>query len=111
MSVFLQFEGQRNKLSACDGNEIDTMFVDRRRVGGQNGQTLVNGCAPLLLIVGCFHFTSDVGASFYQPFTPPQVICCEGNAGFYEVGCMNTPLEGEQSCGSWPSPVVGGAPF
>lgn len=28
----------------------------------------------------------------------PQVICCEGNAGFYEVGCMNTPLEGEGSC-------------
>lgn len=24
-----------------------------------------------------------------------QVICCEGNAGFYEVGCMNTPLDGE----------------
>lgn len=26
---------------ACDGNEIDTMFVDRRRDGGQIGQTLV----------------------------------------------------------------------
>lgn len=25
---------------------------------------------------------------------PPQVICCEGNAGFYEVGCVSTPLEG-----------------
>ncbi|KAF3839277.1 hypothetical protein F7725_017994 [Dissostichus mawsoni] len=56
-----EFDGQRNKLVACDGNEIDTMFVDRRREGGQKGQTLV--------------------------------ICCEGNAGFYEVGCMNTPLE------------------
>uniref|UniRef100_A0A8U8AYX9 Phosphatidylserine Lipase ABHD16 N-terminal domain-containing protein n=1 Tax=Geospiza parvula TaxID=87175 RepID=A0A8U8AYX9_GEOPR len=22
------------------------------------------------------------------------VICCEGNAGFYEVGCLSTPLEG-----------------
>lgn len=50
---FLQCEGQRNKLLACDGNEIDTMFVDRRRVGGQNGQTLVNGCIPPLLIVVC----------------------------------------------------------
>uniref|UniRef100_A0A669D1T4 Abhydrolase domain containing 16A, phospholipase n=1 Tax=Oreochromis niloticus TaxID=8128 RepID=A0A669D1T4_ORENI len=59
-----EFDGQRNKLVACDGNEIDTMFVDRRRDGGQNGQTLV--------------------------------ICCEGNAGFYEVGCMNTPLEGKE---------------
>uniref|UniRef100_A0A8K9XF31 Abhydrolase domain containing 16A, phospholipase n=1 Tax=Oncorhynchus mykiss TaxID=8022 RepID=A0A8K9XF31_ONCMY len=57
-------EGQRNKLVACDGNEIDTMFVDRRREEGLHGQTLV--------------------------------ICCEGNAGFYEVGCMNTPLEGKE---------------
>lgn len=24
-----------------------------------------------------------------------QVICCEGNAGFYEVGCVSTPLEGK----------------
>lgn len=28
------------------------------------------------------------------PSLPPQVICCEGNAGFYEVGCVSTPLEG-----------------
>lgn len=28
-----------------------------------------------------------------------QVICCEGNAGFYEVGCMNTPLDGKHFCG------------
>lgn len=41
ISVTLQFDGQRNKLVACDGNEIDTMFVDRRRDGGLNGQTLV----------------------------------------------------------------------
>ncbi len=26
---------------ACDGNEIDTMFVDRRKDGGQAGKTLV----------------------------------------------------------------------
>lgn len=43
-----QFDGQRNKLVACDGNEIDTMFVDRRRDGGQNSQTLVNVCSDLL---------------------------------------------------------------
>uniref|UniRef100_A0A3Q0S7J5 Abhydrolase domain containing 16A, phospholipase n=1 Tax=Amphilophus citrinellus TaxID=61819 RepID=A0A3Q0S7J5_AMPCI len=71
-----EFDGQRNKLVACDGNEIDTMFVDRRRDGGQNGQTLV--------------------------------ICCEGNAGFYEVGCMNTPLEGYSVLG-WNHPGFGGS--
>lgn len=35
---------------ACDGNEIDTMFVDRRRDGGPNGQTLVNVCNDLLFL-------------------------------------------------------------
>uniref|UniRef100_A0AAQ6AIN9 Monoacylglycerol lipase ABHD16A n=1 Tax=Amphiprion ocellaris TaxID=80972 RepID=A0AAQ6AIN9_AMPOC len=72
-----EFDGQRNKLVACDGNNIDTMFVDRRRDGGQNGQTLV--------------------------------ICCEGNAGFYEVGCMNTPLEGGYSVLGWNHPGFGGS--
>ncbi|KAM8847101.1 phosphatidylserine lipase ABHD16A [Synchiropus picturatus] len=72
-----EFDGQRNKLVACDGNEIDTMFVDRRRDGGQKGQTLV--------------------------------ICCEGNAGFYEVGCMNTPLEGGYSVLGWNHPGFGGS--
>ncbi|XP_047651075.1 phosphatidylserine lipase ABHD16A isoform X4 [Phacochoerus africanus] len=54
--------GRRAKLLACDGNEIDTMFVDRRGTAEPQGQKLV--------------------------------ICCEGNAGFYEVGCVSTPLEG-----------------
>uniref|UniRef100_A0A4W5PMN4 Abhydrolase domain containing 16A, phospholipase n=1 Tax=Hucho hucho TaxID=62062 RepID=A0A4W5PMN4_9TELE len=72
-----EFEGQRNKLVACDGNEIDTMFVDRRRDEGQHGQTLV--------------------------------ICCEGNAGFYEVGCMNTPLEGGYSVLGWNHPGFAGS--
>ncbi|KAG9344973.1 hypothetical protein JZ751_009513 [Albula glossodonta] len=72
-----RFEGQRNKLVACDGNEIDTMFVDRRRDGGERGKTLV--------------------------------ICCEGNAGFYEVGCMNTPLDGGYSVLGWNHPGFAGS--
>ncbi|XP_041963971.1 phosphatidylserine lipase ABHD16A isoform X1 [Alosa sapidissima] len=72
-----ELNGQRSKLIACDGNEIDTMFVDRRSEGGANGKTLV--------------------------------ICCEGNAGFYEVGCMNTPLEGGYSVLGWNHPGFGGS--
>ncbi|XP_056618269.1 phosphatidylserine lipase ABHD16A [Triplophysa dalaica] len=72
-----EYEGQRNKLVACDGNEVDTMFVDRRRDGGPHSKTLV--------------------------------ICCEGNAGFYEVGCMNTPLEGGYSVLGWNHPGFGGS--
>ncbi|KAM8870237.1 phosphatidylserine lipase ABHD16A [Spinachia spinachia] len=74
-----EFDGQRNKLVACDGNEIDTMFVDRRKAGEQAGRTLV--------------------------------ICCEGNAGFYEVGCMNTPLShaADYSVLGWNHPGFGGS--
>ncbi|XP_062847940.1 phosphatidylserine lipase ABHD16A [Trichomycterus rosablanca] len=71
------YGGQRNKLMACDGNEIDTMFVDRRETRGSNSKTLV--------------------------------ICCEGNAGFYEVGCMNTPLEGGYSVLGWNHPGFAGS--
>uniref|UniRef100_A0A8B9KJX4 Abhydrolase domain containing 16A n=1 Tax=Astyanax mexicanus TaxID=7994 RepID=A0A8B9KJX4_ASTMX len=72
-----EYDGQRNKLVACDGNEIDTMFVDRRGQRGPHGKTLV--------------------------------ICCEGNAGFYEVGCMNTPLDGGYSVLGWNHPGFAGS--
>ncbi|KAF4088461.1 hypothetical protein AMELA_G00082650 [Ameiurus melas] len=72
-----EYDGQRNKLVACDGNRIDTMFVDRRGNRGPNGKTLV--------------------------------ICCEGNAGFYEVGCMNTPLDGGYSVLGWNHPGFAGS--
>lgn len=55
--IMSQFDGQRNKIVACDGNEIDTMFVDRRRDGGQNGQTLVNACNHLLCLCLGLYFS------------------------------------------------------
>ncbi|KAM4643578.1 phosphatidylserine lipase ABHD16A isoform 2-T2 [Amazona ochrocephala] len=69
--------GQRAKLLACDGNEIDAMVIDRRGRGGARGNTLV--------------------------------ICCEGNAGFYEVGCLCTPLEAGYSVLGWNHPGFGGS--
>uniref|UniRef100_A0AAR2II52 Phosphatidylserine Lipase ABHD16 N-terminal domain-containing protein n=1 Tax=Pygocentrus nattereri TaxID=42514 RepID=A0AAR2II52_PYGNA len=74
-----EYDGQRNKLISCDGNEIDAMFVDRRGERGPNGKTLV--------------------------------ICCEGNAGFYEVGCMNTPLDGKRLSSRLCPSLVQGVPF
>ncbi|XP_064407910.1 phosphatidylserine lipase ABHD16A isoform X2 [Latimeria chalumnae] len=65
-------QGKRAKLVACDGNEIDTMFVDQRQNTRSEGKKLV--------------------------------ICCEGNAGFYEVGCMSTPLEAGYSVLGWNHP-------
>lgn len=37
------------------------------------------------------------------------VICCEGNAGFYEVGCMATPMEAGHSVLGWNHPGFGGS--
>jgi len=69
-------EGQRFKLKTRDNNEIDSMFVDRRKKGG-NGNTLV--------------------------------ICSEGNAGFYEIGIMVTPLKCNYSVLGWNHPGFGGS--
>ncbi|KAL8568210.1 hypothetical protein ACOMHN_027733 [Nucella lapillus] len=74
-----QKKGQRAKLLTEDHNEIDTMFVDRRRPGSHhgNGNTLV--------------------------------VCCEGNAGFYEMGCSGTPLESGYSVLGWNHPGFAGS--
>ncbi|XP_040179443.1 phosphatidylserine lipase ABHD16A [Rana temporaria] len=72
-----EYQGKRAKLLACDGNEIDTIFVDRRGSGDSTGSKLV--------------------------------ICCEGNAGFYEVGCVSTPLEAGYSVLGWNHPGFAGS--
>ncbi|KAJ6652943.1 hypothetical protein lerEdw1_010301 [Lerista edwardsae] len=69
--------GKRAKLLACDGNEIDTMFMDRRMTSHPQGKKLV--------------------------------ICCEGNAGFYEVGCLSTPLDARYSVLGWNHPGFAGS--
>lgn len=79
-----RYHGRRAKLVACDGNEIDTMFMDRRQHPGKHGHGL------------------------------RLVICCEGNAGFYEMGCLSAPLEAGYSVLGWNHPGFGGstgAPF
>ncbi|XP_078502133.1 phosphatidylserine lipase ABHD16A [Lissotriton helveticus] len=72
-----EYNGKRAKLVACDGNEIDTMFMDRRESGNVRGKKLV--------------------------------ICCEGNAGFYEVGCLSTPLDAGYSVLGWNHPGFAGS--
>ncbi|XP_070581655.1 phosphatidylserine lipase ABHD16A-like [Ptychodera flava] len=74
-----EYNGQRAKLLARDGNSIDTMFIDRRNKEEQfsNGNTLV--------------------------------VCCEGNAGFYEIGCTCTPVEGGYSVLGWNHPGFAGS--
>ncbi|XP_067830044.1 phosphatidylserine lipase ABHD16A isoform X2 [Heptranchias perlo] len=72
-----EHQGKRAKLIACDGNQIDTVFVDRRAAESERGKKLV--------------------------------ICCEGNAGFYEVGCVSTPLEAGYSVLGWNHPGFAGS--
>ncbi|XP_042835825.1 protein ABHD16B [Panthera tigris] len=74
-----RYRGRRAKLVARDGNEIDTMFMDRRQHPGSHGRGL------------------------------RLVICCEGNAGFYEMGCLSAPLEAGYSVLGWNHPGFGGS--
>ncbi|XP_043846055.1 protein ABHD16B [Dromiciops gliroides] len=74
-----KYKGQRAKLKACDGNEIDTMFMDRRKRPGRQNRGL------------------------------RLVICCEGNAGFYEMGCLAAPLEAGYSVLGWNHPGFAGS--
>ncbi|XP_067613743.1 phosphatidylserine lipase ABHD16A isoform X2 [Eurosta solidaginis] len=72
-----EHNGIRNKVKTVDANEIDTIFIDNRRNGNANGDTLV--------------------------------ICSEGNAAFYEVGIMSTPLGLKYSVLGWNHPGFAGS--
>lgn len=72
-NLIVSYSAKRYLLHTADGNNIDTVFIDRRST--DNGQILV--------------------------------ITCEGNAGFYEVGCMNTPIEVGHSVIGWNRPGFG----
>ena len=61
----LQYDAHRARLLASDGNQLDCMFVDRRG-------------------------SPDVTARGNR-----LVICCEGNAAYYELGLLEVPAKGE----------------
>ncbi|XP_033729760.1 phosphatidylserine lipase ABHD16A-like [Pecten maximus] len=73
-------KGRRCKVETEDKNEIDTMFIDRR----PQGQTMVQKGHTL-------------------------VITCEGNSGFYEIGCTKTPLDAGYSVLGWNHPGFAGS--
>jgi len=72
-NLIVSYHAKRYILHTADGNNIDTIFIDRRST--DNGQILV--------------------------------ITCEGNAGFYEIGSMSTPIEGGYSVLGWNRPGFG----
>jgi hypothetical protein len=73
-TLIVQHRAKRSVLRTADGNHIDTIFVDRR------SQTTSSSNSQTL------------------------VIACEGNAGFYEIGCMSTPIETGYSVLGWNRP-------
>ena len=75
-------KGVRYKLETIDGSSIDTMFFDRR--------TSPNNLA-----------STQLGKTL--------VISCEGNAGFYEIGVLSTPLDVGYSVLGWNHPGFGGS--
>lgn len=70
----------RYKLKTIDGNDIDTIFIDNRSNVTDNKS---NG--------------------------KTLVICSEGNAGFYEIGIMTTPVALKYSVLGWNHPGFGGS--
>ncbi|XP_029182141.2 phosphatidylserine lipase ABHD16A-like [Acropora millepora] len=78
-TYLIEHKGERAKLETADGNEIDTMFMDKRSSPDirERGDTLV--------------------------------ITCEGNAGFYEVGLITTPFKAGYSVLGWNHPGFGGS--
>ncbi|KXJ21817.1 protein ABHD16A [Exaiptasia diaphana] len=79
-TIYLEKGGKRAKLVAADGNEIDSMFFDKRSQYFEEvhkGNTLV--------------------------------IVCEGNAGFYELGLVSTPLKAGYSVLGWNHPGFAGS--
>ncbi|ELT91949.1 hypothetical protein CAPTEDRAFT_165072 [Capitella teleta] len=71
-------DGIRAKVLTQEGNQIDTMVIDRRNDARYaHGDTLV--------------------------------VCCEGNAGFYEIGCPLIPLDAGYSVLGWNHPGFSGS--
>ncbi|XP_065324478.1 phosphatidylserine lipase ABHD16A-like isoform X2 [Gordionus sp. m RMFG-2023] len=82
-NLLTRHKGQRAKIRVYNGEDVDTMFIDKR---GNPAKTM----GEYLMIV------------------------CEGNASYYEVGCLHSFLDTGLSLLSWNHPGFGastGEPF
>jgi hypothetical protein len=87
-----QKRGQRAVVQTNDTyrNKIDTMFVDKRNVVSYSSR------------VATLDSNSDPAANGKY-----LVICCDGNASFYEIGLLNVPTENGFSVLGWNYPGFG----
>jgi len=79
----LEKKAVRYKLETADDNHIDAMFFDRRTSSDSSNSSTENG--------------------------ETLVISCEGNAGFYEIGVLSTPMDAGYSVLGWNHPGFGGS--
>ena len=70
-------------------NKIDTLFVDQR-----------NKVSTKHVSLAGFHNQEELNGNYL-------VICCDGNASFYEVGIFQIPIENGFSCLGWNYPGFG----
>ena len=76
-------------------NKIDTLFVDQRNVVRSTNYATLDQ-----------QFESGSNGSG-EPNGNTLVICCDGNASFYEVGCLQLPVDKGYSALGWNYPGFG----
>lgn len=80
---------------------MESFYADRRRDGIEKGNSLVS-----YPIHSPSRFSLSSGSySSLSGFV--QIICCEGNAGFSEIGICGVPLEEGYSVLAWNHPGFG----
>ena len=90
--------------TACGyGNHIDTLFVDQRSNVSSSSRTSQR--------FGTLSSLDDSSGSNSNHFDVNNgktlVICCDGHASFYEVGCFSIPIEKGYSALGWNYPGFG----
>lgn len=98
-TLVVKHRGRRVKLGTSDGNDIDSMLFDRRRF---DDYLKVWNFSPLSLGRHCFSHSKGGNGDML-------VICCEGNAGFYEFGMLTVPLAAGYSVLGWNHPGFWGS--
>lgn len=92
-----QKKAQRAYIQTSDSsrNKIDTLFVDQRNTIRYNPNKNINTLG------------SDSNSAFSENNGKYLVICCDGNASFYEIGCFQIPIENGYSALGWNYPGFG----
>lgn len=106
-------------------NKIDTLFIDQREKNSQATNKIEQkrsgpgGFATLSDLVSSSDDQSNQDAT-NKTFMNTEsngkylVLCCDGNASFYEVGIFQIPIENGFSCLGWNYPGFGhstGSPY